>query len=144
MLVLVLLVTVTVPAVTEDCFEDLPNNESYDNCATCYQTFANALINTADNKYRLSRAFFPIDDAPSVQVKVTYQTNVTVPRSKVYFWIVGAFFIFQPLDVFLYRSLLFSLPIYRSESLTIILPDTCFDNEEFFEFATQRVSLWHI
>ena len=46
-----------------------------------YQTFANALVNTGDNKYKLSKLFFPIDDIPPIQVEITYNStsNVTEP-----------------------------------------------------------------
>ena len=136
-----ILVFTNVPHVTGDCFDDpSTNNKSYDNCATCYQTFSNALVNTEDNKFQLSMAFFPINDAPSVQVEVIYQSNdSTSNSSRRFFWITGGFFIFQPLDVFLYRSLFFSVPTYRKENVTIILPETCFGNDIFFEYATQRV-----
>ena len=74
LLSVVLLVFISIPAVAGDCYDDPPNNKSYNNCATCYQTLANALINTGDNKYRLSSGFFP--DTP-VQVRVEY-----IPMSK--------------------------------------------------------------
>ena len=139
--------------VAGDCYDDPPNNKSFANCGTCYETFANALVNTADNKYSLSRAFFPVHDAPPVHVEVTYE-NFDGTESTKWFWLTGGFYIFQPLHVFLYRSLYFSPPIYRRKSVIIILPDDCFDNtsaklEEFFEYATQRVSyivlaLWSV
>ena len=45
------------------------------------QTFANALVNMGDNKYKLSKLFFPIDDIPPIQVEITYNStsNVTEP-----------------------------------------------------------------
>ena len=136
------LVFTSLSYVDGDCFEAAPNNKSYDNCATCYQTFSNAIVNTEDNKFRLSMAFFPINNAPSVQVQVTYQSgDPTTNTSSRFFWITGGFFIFQPLEVFLYRSLFFSPPTYLKESVTVILPETCFGNDVFFEYATQRVRL---
>ena len=137
-------------AVTGDCYDEPPNNNSYANCATCYQTFANALINTGDNKYRLSRAFFPVSAASPVEVEVSYQRKSDDVVLQTFFWVMGGFYVFQPLDVFLYRSLFFSPPNFRKGDVTVVLPDECFGDESnftttselygFFEFTTQRVS----
>ena len=138
---MILLLCVCLPLVVSDCYDEPPNSETYNNCGSCYQTFANALVNTADNKYILSRAFFPINNAPSVQVEITYRSNGT-GRSLRYFWVMGGFFIFQPLDLFLYRSLFFSLPTYRKKAINVTLPHQCFGSDDsFFEYTTQRVSL---
>ena len=122
---LAILLVANFPAVVGDCYSD--NN--YSNCATCYQTFANAIVNTEDNKYRLSRAFFPTRNAASVQVKVTYKRNLNTTDAIIYFWVTGGFYLIQPLEVFLYRSLFFSSPSYRHESVTVFLPDDCFGTE---------------
>ena len=143
-LLLVTLLTISLPTVAGDCY----NRGNYSNCASCYQTFANALVDTEDNKYHLSKAFFPTESAASVHVKVTYMSTSNTTDPVTYFWIMGGFYLIQPLDVFLYRSLFFSPPTYRKESVTVILPDQCFGDSngtsgelgEFFEYATQRVS----
>lgn len=147
-LVLPIVLAANLPTVVGDCY----NKQNYNNCATCYQTFANALVDTGDNKYRLSRAFFPTQSAVSVHVKVTYEDSSNITDNKIYFWITGGFYIIQPIEVFLYRSLFFSPPKYRAKNVTVILPNECFGavsnpndttelvNEEFFEYATQRVS----
>ena len=139
------------PAVAGDCWDEPPNNMSYDNCATCYQTFANALINTADNKYHLSEAFLTIGAVPPVQVEVTYSrmsTDIMTDESndtRAWYWVKGGFYVFQPLELFLYRSIFFSPPTWRQDSLKLMLPDQCFvesnQSENFFRYATQRVSL---
>lgn len=144
---LLLCVVISFPVtVVGDCYDDLAdNNKSYNNCATCYQTFANALVNTADNKYRLSRAFFPVHFAPPVEVEVSYESKTPGLKSRHFFWLTGGFYVFQPVYIFLYRSLYFSAPKYRRKGVIITLPDSCFDNsstEDFFDYATQRVSGW--
>ena len=151
LLSLYFIVCVKFSEVAGDCYDEPPNNSSYDNCATCYQTFANALVNTADNKYRLSRAFFPVDAASPVEVEVLYESKGDGGESRTFYWVMGGFYVFQPLDVFLYRSLFFSHPNFRKDVVTVFLPDECFDDESnfssagelygFFEFATQRVSV---
>ena len=129
--------------VAGDCYD-----KSFSNCSTCYQTFANALIDTGDNKYLLSKMFFSIDTAPPVQVKITYRSTSNMTDSIVWYWLMGGFYVFQPLELFLYRSLIFSPPTWRKEYLTVVLPDHCFSNgsesksQEFFEYTTQRVLLY--
>ena len=143
MLMSVLQFSICFPAVAGDCYDELPNNKRHDNCATCYQTLANALVNTGDNKYNLSMAFFPIDVAPPVQVRVTYVRSSDLKIQATWYWLIGGFYLFQPLELFLYRSLFFSPPSLRREAVTLILPDQCFANADstiFFQYITQRVS----
>ena len=126
--------------VLADCSSD-----NFNNCATCYQTLANAIVDTADNKYEISRAFFPAENVASVHVKVTYRSESNQNSQITYFWVMGGFYVIQPLNVFIYRSLFFSPPTYRQESVTVMLPDQCFEDlaksndEKFLKFATQRV-----
>jgi len=124
-------------------------NGSYDNCATCYQTLANALIDTDDNRYSLSRAFFPPDTATPVVVKVTYHfkecdtsTSDATDCDRIWYWTVGTFYLYQPLEVFVYRSLFFSSPAVSQSSLELNLPNECRVNasDDFYVYLTQRVS----
>ena len=140
-LVLILQLCIGFPAVAGDCFE--ANSKSYDNCKTCYQSFINALINTGDNKYLLSNAFFPIDAVPPVQVEVTYISTATNLKNQTWHWLLGGFYIFQPLELFLHRSLFFSHPIWHRQTVNLTIPDICFDIESdtFFKYTTQRVSV---
>ena len=143
------------PAVEGDCYDSYSNAKSYDNCYKCYETLANALMNSADNKYRLGAIFFPKDAAEPLMVEVTYalldnatdecDNNVDKARM-IWYWLMGEFYVYQPLDVFLYRSLFFNPPRWRQGSVILCLPEECFimsnKSEEFFEFLTQRVSFY--
>lgn len=142
--VILLSACVSFQPVLGDCF-----NGSYDNCATCYQTLANAMLNTDDNKYNLSRGFFPPDAAPPVVVKVTYRfkgCNVSSSKGshceKVWYWTQGSFYIYQPLKIFMFRSLFFSPISVRQDSLYLNLPEECSvkASDAFFILLTQRVS----
>ena len=131
---------ISFPAVAGDCYDEPPNHSSYDNCDTCYQTLANALINTGDNKYRLSETFFPITDVPPVQVEVTYNGSYDLMNASVWYWLKGGFYVFQPLELFIYRSLYFSPPTWRKGNVTLELPDQCFNSSwNSFKYLTQRV-----
>ena len=148
--------SITISGVAGDCYDDPPNNKSYDNCVTCYQTLANALMNTADNKYLVGQSFFPDDAADPIEVRVEY-----VPISKCnttndcqdekynvgndstrWYWLVGDFYIYQPLKLFLHRSFLFSPPAWRKQCVVLCLPDECINDrrDDFFQYLTQRVS----
>ena len=109
-LVLMLQFSIIFPAVAGDCYDDPPNNKSYDNCATCYQTLANALLNGGDNKYQLGRAFFPDDTVPPIEVRVVYtpasQCNTSNysncdseqgpddSTTSTWYWLVGEVYVF--------------------------------------------------
>ena len=134
--------------VIGDCYDDAENNKSYNNCATCFQTLANALINTGDNKYQLSNTFFPTTEVSPEQVTVTYvslsnDSNSTIEEK--WYWLNGGFYVYQPLPIFFYRSLLFSPPVWRKRTVTLYLPSSCFNTTSnnpgtvFFGFLTQRV-----
>ena len=164
-LVSVLQFSISFPTVAGDCYDDPPNNKSYDNCATCYQTLANALLNTADNKYQLSKAFFPIKAVRPVKVKVVYtpelhcnttnycdnKGNPEDNTTSIWYWLVGDMYIYQPLEIFSLRSLFFSPPSWRQKCVVLCLPEQCFSMMDsvnfgdFFEFLTQRVcySCWY-
>ena len=157
------------PTTAGDCYDSPLNNKSYDNCATCYQTLANALINTGDNKYQLGRSFFPADSVTPVEVRVEYvpesqcnteniscdsdETPHTKPCTSYeedqprndttrWYWLAGEFYAFQPLNLFLFRSLFFSPPAWRKECVVLCLPDECLSDisADFFQYLTQRVS----
>ena len=65
-----LYISLSFSLVEGDCYDDPPNNKSYDNYNCCYQTLANALINNGD-KYQLGRSFFQDNQAAPIQVEVT-------------------------------------------------------------------------
>ena len=162
---LILQFSISFPAVAGDCYDEPPNNKSYDNCATCYQTLANALLNTGDNKYQLGRAFFPDDAVAPVEVRVVYKPVTQCNEinycdseqdpddntTSTWYWLAGEMFIYQPLEIFVYRSLLFSPPSWRQECVVLCLPEQCLSTNnsvsfhDFFTFLTQRVgSLYSI
>ena len=134
--------------VIGDCYDDAENNKSYNNCATCFQTLANALINTGDNKYQLSNTFFPTADVSPAQVTVTYvflSNDSSTAIEEKWYWLNGGFYVYQPLQIFFYRSLMFSHPAWRRRSVTLYLPVNCLptgkNNETGLSFLTQRVRI---
>ena len=165
-LISVLQFSISFPAVAGDCFDDpLKNNKSYDNCDRCYQTLVNALIDTEDNKYNLGKTFFPDDSVKPVEVTIkylpvsdseddNYYVNCTTNNTNctnldtTWYWIMGEFYVYQPLDVFVYRSLLFAPPEWRQNTVELYLPPQCFNDSgnyiNFIKYLTQRVSIYII
>ena len=140
-LISVLQFSISFPAVAGDCYKDPPNNGSYDNCDTCYQTLANAIINTKDNKYKLSVTFFPSKAAPPVQVEISFNT---CSNPKKWYWLRGGYYVFLPIQLLMYHSLFFSPSDLRHDSVTLELPEKCYNqttrkNDEMLELV-QRVS----
>ena len=110
-------------------------------CRDNYTELAETLINTSDNKYQLSLAFFPTERAPPTFVKAIYvYDDITIPN-KTWFWSEGAFYFFQPLQVYQFTSLLFGKPAeFRSGTVTLTLPADCANAQvSIMETLTQRV-----
>lgn len=112
-------------------------------CQNTYQELAQDLIETGNNIYSLSKGFFPPDAAEPVLVKVIYHfQNCPTCDSKTWYWTGGAFYIYQPLEVFVFRSLFFSPISFRQETVELQLPESCYGaSSDFFELLTQRVSI---
>ena len=143
-LISVLQFSISFPAVAGDCYDDPPNNGSYDNCNTCYQTLANALIKTSDNKYKLSEIFFPRNAAPPVQVEISFNSSSNPDGIKKWYWLRGGYYVFLPIQLLQFHSLFFSPTDLRRESVTLELPEICYNqttgkNDKMLELV-QRVS----
>ena len=155
-----------VASVSADCYTDiLPSSNNsviiespikYNNCDTCYRTLVNALLNTDNNKYNISTTMFPLDHVPPIYVEVYYvntddcetikSTDIKTfcesnPNRQLWYWTAGTFYVYQPLDVFYYRSLFFSDPSWRTGTLSVCIPADCAATEEFYRTLTQRVSM---
>ena len=145
-----------VASVSADCYND--SAKTYNNCDTCYRTLVNAVLNTDNNKYNISTTMFPLDHVPPIYVEVYYvntddcetikSTDIKTfcesnPNCQLWYWTAGTFYIYQPLDVFYYRSLFFSDPSWRTGTLSVCIPTECDAPEEFYKTLTQRVSMLH-
>ena len=138
--ILVIVLAYPLPRATADC------DTEGQGCDKCYQTLANYLVNTSDNKYQLRSVFYPLATAAPVFVTVTYQyidTNTTnINNTSIpWYWSAGFFYFLQPLEVFQYTSLYFGDLSSRSGNLTITLPAECASApEEFMTELTEMVS----
>ena len=145
--ILLLVLACLLHGATADC------DTEGQSCDQCYQTLANYLVNTSDNKYHLRRVFYPPNSAAPVFVTVTYQyidsststtwysgdNNTSIPN-QIWYWSAGAFYFFQPLGIFQFTSLFFGNPEFRSNELNVTLPAECASApEEFMTELTEMV-----
>ena len=105
-----------------------------------FTALAKALIRNDENKYQLSRAFFPpTKDAPEF---VTVHYNITTKNQTWYWSRVTSSFIHPP-KVIQFMSLLFIKPYeYFNQEVWLILEGVpeCAEDLEKMQFLTQRVS----
>ena len=161
-LILILQLCIRFPAVAGDCYnETADRRKRYTNCETCYQTLANALIDTADNKYQLGEMFFPKDDVTPAQVEVIYMPSSESERNLncemlenttrlnnniehhiefTWYWLTGEIYVYQPVALFQYRSLFFTPLRIRHKCLILYLPSSCLNSrgQYYDEYLTQR------
>ncbi len=117
-------------------------------CTKCYNLLVWNMLNSSENQYNLSRAFFPPDLANPVFVIVYYdfkEENGIIDDSKqqIWFWSTSTYYHFQPLSVLLYTSLFFTDLSYRVRYLNITLDIKCSGSEDDYrdmiQLLTQRV-----
>ena len=71
------------------------------------------------------------------ETTIAYETRIA---NETWIWTTGAFYLFQPLQVFQFTSLLFGNPDFRSGTITLTLPADCADAQvAIMETLTQRV-----
>ncbi len=121
------------------------------NCASCYDILASQAIDSARNRFNLQRGFFPPDRENPVYLEVTYKFNVNTTngpiddddenKTVVWFWTDSPFYLFQPIEVIQFTSLLFADYANRKYNVTLYLPRSCYNaSESNFKLFTQRVS----
>ena len=110
-------------------------------CRDNYEKLADTLLKTGNNKYQLSVAFFPTERTPPTFVEVIYVYDDINMTNETWLWSLGAFYFFQPLDVFQFTSLLFGNPAeFRSGTVTLKLPADCANAQvPIMETLTERV-----
>ena len=118
--------------------------EMKNTCSTNFWLMEQALLTDADNRFKLLRTFYPPRQAHPILIEVNYtfhSSNNNDSQSQVWFWSESEFYLIQPLEIFLFSSLLFSNMPYRSSTLHIHLPAECNQaTPEHLQLLTTRVS----
>ena len=115
------------------------------NCS--YELLEKSLINSKENKYELSRAFFPPIANPPEFVTVNY-TFPEINQCKIWHWSTFTSGFIHPPEVLQYMSLFFGKPhAFYNGSVYLTLENTtletiadCAEDLQKMQLLTQRVS----
>ena len=130
-------------------------------CSECYELLAFQVTRHDKNLYNVQRIFFPPNKPPpdfviifyhfnkseddNIIMPEAYYVNESTPQednvTEVWFWTTSTFYIFQPLHVFQFTSLFFSIvAVDHHSTLHLILPSDCQNAPgEFKQLLAQRV-----
>ncbi len=107
------------------------------NCSI-YMNLVSYVIEDDDNLFQVQKTFFPPNSSPPAFVTVRYNFGI---EEEVWFWSEAFFYLFHPLHIFQFTSLLFSDINLASAEVTLTLPSSCCDaSEDWLMLLTQRVS----
>jgi hypothetical protein len=114
-----------------------------DSCSTNFFLLERSLLDSTDNRFNLQKVFYPPRDARPVLVKVdyTFLEGLDNESTQIWFWSESEYYLIQPLEIFLFTSLLFSNFPYRRADVSIQLsPDCSQSSDEHLQLLTTRVS----
>ena len=110
-------------------------------CSNDFYVMEQSVLLSTSNRFNLLKTFYPPRQPHPVLVKVNYTFGDSDNDSQIWFWSESEFYLIQPLEVFLFTSLLFSDMPYRRGELTLQLDPNCsMASEEYFQMLTTRVS----
>lgn len=135
----------------------IPSTEDsqYTDCSSNFSTLERALFETGNNRFELISAFYPTRDSISAFVNVKYNISEAEGNGcQNWIWTTSTFYLIESPDVFQFTSLLFVQPENKVHTLTLELPNNCFnltdvcdDDDNFttteykmMELLTRRVS----
>ena len=111
----------------------IPSTEDsqYADCSTNFSTLERALFETGNNRFELISTFYPTRDSVSPFVNVNY-TKFNISEAEEndclnWIWTTSTFYLIESPDVFQFTSLLFVLPENKVHTLTLELPNNCFN-----------------
>ena len=119
----------------------------YTSALNCnYTLLEMSLMNSKENKYELSRAFFPPVDNPPEFITVKYHF-LELDQNQTWYWSVFTSGLIHPPEVLQYMSLFFSKPYaFYNGVVYLVLTDitsetaNCPDDLIKMQLLTQRVS----
>ena len=140
---LCLLLLLPFQTVADDS-EDICEAEAK-SCSQCYAALVKHVLMNDMNQFNLQNTFFPPNKSSPAFVTITYeyyQDNEPLNETEIWFWSTSDFYIYHPISVFQFSSLLFSDINKLSSELTLTLNQSCKSASiEFKRLLTQRVSL---
>ena len=117
----------------------------FKSCSQCYAALVKHVLTNDTNQFNIQNTFFPPDKASPAFVTIFYdyyKDDETSPNTtEIWYWSTSTFYIYHPLTVFQFTSLLFSDIGKQISELTLKLDLACMDASlEFKRLLTQRVS----
>lgn len=125
-------------------------------CARSFHLLERSLLQCADNRYNLLRAFYPPRASHPVVVEINYTfsnssnntnniSNTDSNDTRIWFWTESTFYLVQPLEVFQFSSLFFSNTPNRRTSASLQLPTDCsIAGDDFFQLLTKKVCIYKV
>ena len=110
-------------------------------CSEDFGQLEENLLSKSENRFELTRAFFPARIVQPVFVTVNYVFNSTPSTlNATWYWSEAEFYFIQPLEVFQFSSLFFSNRPHRQGTVTLQLDGECQNaSDEFMQILTERV-----
>ena len=114
-------------------------------CSQCYAALVKHVLTNDSNQFQIQNTFFPPDKASPAFVTIFYEyyeDDETSPNTtEIWYWSTSTFYIYHPLTVFQFTSLLFSDISKLTSYLTLKLDLACNDASLAYKrLLTQRVS----
>ncbi len=123
--------------LSDNCLPD-------ETCSQCYSTLVEQITKNDSNMFQVQKTFFPPDRAPPVFVIVTYNyinEYGGIVNSTLWYWSTSTFYLYHPIHVFQFTSLLFSDISQERAKVTLKLPWDCINaTSDYTQLLTQRVS----
>ena len=115
--------------LSDNCLPD-------ETCSQCYSALVEQITKNDSNMFQVQKKFFPPDKAPPVIVIVTYNyidEYGDIVNSTLWYWSTSTFYLYHPIHVFQFTSLLFS-------DISKLWIWTWIATTEHMQLLTQRVS----
>ena len=117
-----------------------------EDCSKCFAFLVEQVTQHDRNFFEIQNAFFPPNNSAPVFVTVTYHYQddggLEVVHNETWFWSTAIFYVWQPLNVFQFTSLLFSDTLLHTAEANLVLPARCAEaSMEHKRLLTQRVSV---
>ena len=138
---LLLLPFLTVADDSEDICEAEANS-----CSQCYTTLVKHVLMNDTNQFNIQNTFFPPYQSSPAFVTVSYEyyqdNEMLTNETEIWYWSISTFYIYNPLPIFQFSSLLFSDISKLTSEVTFKLDLSCRNaSTKYKRLLTQRVSL---
>ena len=122
-----------------------PGKES---CRDCFAELVRSLFEGNGNMFNLSQAFFPPTiETPDLVIIEYHFKNETMQSTEHWFWATSGLYVFYPMKIHQFISLLFGkpTPLYEQKVVVTLNASECYGvSRDYMTVVTQRVSHGYI